>query len=358
MELILDFSTGTSDRNAAKRLNRIRLEDCGIIPTTYRNTVEREGQRIQERIEQKCEEALVHNGFSADGTLPEETPFTYDEPKSIDTQTIAAAAAELNISGVNPSDYESPDETVNISLDDVCVKRQTKTRPKDETVQQLKRVNNTVIHVQHKKRGYILNGATVLGALKLLIGFLLLNSLLRKQLVLFTDGARDLHSAISKMLKFANVKIILDWYHLEKKCKEQLSMALRGSKIRNTFLSKLMPCLWFGNVSGAILLLNNIDPEKVKSHEIITKLIEYLERVRGCIPCYALRKKLGLRNSSNKGEKSNDLVVSSRQKHNGMSWSNDGSFSFATISATSCNNEIPRWVNSHDIGFCLLSCAE
>jgi len=53
-------------------------------------------------------------------------------------------------------------------------------------------------------------------------------------------------------------------------------------------------------------------------------LITYLHRNQACIPCYALRKKLGLRISSNPVEKANDLVVSNRQKHNGMSWSADG----------------------------------
>jgi len=38
---------------------------------------------------------------------------------------------------------------------------------------------------------------------------------------------------------------------------------------------------------------------------------------------------LGLRNSSNRGEKVNDLVVSERQKHNGMSWSPEGSVALA-----------------------------
>ena len=147
----------------------------------------------------------------------------------------------------------------------------------------------------------------------MLIGFLLSNGLLKKQIVVFADGAKEINNAVLKMLHFANCKIILDWYHLEKKFKEQLSMALRGSKIRNAFLGELLPCLWFGNVRGAIKLLTAIDPKKVRNFDIINYLIEYLERVHDTIPCYALRKQLGLRNSSNMGEKANDLIVSNRQ---------------------------------------------
>jgi len=90
-------------------------------------------------------------------------------------------------------------------------------------------------------------------------------------------------------------------------------------------LDKLLPFLWFKNIDGVIPLLRNIEEQKVGNPDIIPKLIEYFERVRGCVPCYILGKELGLRNSSNTGEKANNLVVANRQKHNGISWSNDGS---------------------------------
>jgi hypothetical protein len=353
MELLLDFSTDMSDRKAAGRLNRVRLESHGISPTTFRNTVEREGQKIHKRLEEKCEEALTQNGFTSDGELLESSEYKSEEAVHIEQETIERAAAELNIKDFNASDYEAPEYTVNISADDVCVKRQTNKRPCQEGDAQPKRVDNTVIHIENSNGKYILNAGTLMGTLILLIGFLLHGGLLGKQLVFFADGAREIHGAILKMFHFANFKIILDWYHLKKKCQEQLSMALCGRKIRNEFLDKLLPCLWFGNVNGAMNLLRNIDPKKVKNADIITKLIEYLERVRGYIPCYALRKNLGLRNSSNMGEKANDLIVAERQKHNGMSWSDDGSLAFATVASASCNKELAHWIFNRDIGFCL-----
>jgi len=349
-ELILDFSTDTSNRKAASRLNRIRLEESGIGATTYRNIVEREGEAIQERIEQQCEESLLGNGFSSNGELLEETAFIPNEKRYIDQAAIEQAAIKLNIWEYEATDYELPIEAVNVSIDDVCVNRQTETRPGDKETQP-KRVDNTVVHIQTKDKSYILNAASLLDGIKMLIGLLLFNGLLKKQIVVFTDGARVIHTAVLKMLGFANCKIILDWYHLEKKCKEQLSMALKGSKIRNEFLDGFRPCLWFGNVDGAIKRLRNIDPNKVKNNDIIIKLIEYLERVRGYIPCYALRKELGLRNSSNLGEKANDIVVADRQKHNGMSWSDTGSVAFATVAAASHNREIGRWTHNGTINF-------
>ena len=57
-----------------------------------------------------------------------------------------------------------------------------------------------------------------------------------------------------------------------------------------------------------------------------------------------LRDALGLRNSSNRGEKADDLIVANRQKHNGMSWSDAGSSSLASVSAVLHNYEMDNWI--------------
>jgi hypothetical protein len=84
--------------------------------------------------------------------------------------------------------------------------------------------------------------------------------------------------------------------------------------------------------------------EKIKNKKEREHLIGYIDRNRDCIPCYALRKKLGLRVSSNPIEKANDLVVSNRQKHNGMSWSADGSTSLATLTSVRRNSDHMNWI--------------
>jgi len=356
-ELELDFAVGMTDRKAALRLNRLRRETCGIIPTTLRNNVEREGIAIMRRKESLAEQALLANGFTADAELTQPGTFVANEQKHMDIETVQKAADAMNIKHFDPSAYEDPETSVNISIDDVCVKRQSEMRPKNEGKEQPKRVNNTVIHVQHGSRKNMLNADSIPAAIKLLIGLLLNSQLLAKQLVFFTDGARDIHSWIAKLFCFANFKIILDWYHLSKKCREQLSMIMHGSKSRNAFLEKLLPYLWFGNVSSAIKLLNDLESKQVRNQELLKKLVEYLERVREYIPNYALRKELGLRSSSNLGEKANDILVATRQKHNGMSWSNSGSIAFATLSATYYNDELKEYVYNDRVSLQLLSVA-
>ncbi|WP_319575735.1 hypothetical protein [uncultured Desulfobacter sp.] len=63
---------------------------------------------------------------------------------------------------------------------------------------------------------------------------------------------------------YKNIGIILDWYHLEKKCKEQLSLALKGRKIRNETLDKLKPLLWHGLTDKAVAHLESIGKDSIK----------------------------------------------------------------------------------------------
>ena len=163
----------------------------------------------------------------------------------------------------------------------------------------------------------------------------------------FFDGQKTLASSIIKRFsKFRNVKLILDWYHLEKKCKEYLSMALKGREIRKEVLEALLPLLWDGMVLDAISYLQTISPDLIKNYEYVDKLIQYLQHNINYIPCYSVRKKLGLRNSSNRGEKENDLIVSHRQKNNGMSWSKSGSTSLASLTSLKRNNQASQWFRS------------
>ncbi len=71
--------------------------------------------------------------------------------------------------------------------------------------------------------------------------------------------------------------------------------------------------------------------------------MQYLDRNYSYISCYALRKELGLRNSSNPVEKANDTTVAQRQKHNGMSWSKGGSSAMTHIRAVYLNGEGEDW---------------
>jgi len=272
-ELMCTLSTTMSFRGSAYFLNRILRSNKGIKVTTFRNSVEREGDSIQGCLEEKAAAAIDEEGLDVDATgiitwkstgkAVIQQDFTSDTVH-IDAATVHAAAKSLKLAegSYNPSDYERC--AINISSDEVGVKRQTESRPREEEKAQPKNVQNSVIHVElanessdpkvASNSSYTLNSPSVLGAFKLLLGFLCKNGLLSGTLVFFADGA--------------------------------------------------------------IGVLKSIDMDMVKDKKTLNYIMGYLERVRTNIPNYMLRAALGLRNSSNRGEKANDLIVSNRQKHN------------------------------------------
>ena len=133
---------------------------------------------------------------------------------------------------------------------------------------------------------------------------------------------------------------------------ELLSMALRGSKEdRHDIRYKLDQKLWAGNFDDAKEYLLELDDKYIKNKNKLNEAILHLDRKKEYAACYALRKELGYRNSSNPAEKTNDLIVASRQKHNGMSWSYEGSGALATITAASRNGEIDAWIERKVIPF-------
>ena len=67
--------------------------------------------------------------------------------------------------------------------------------------------------------------------------------------------------------------------------------------------------------------------------------------------CMEPRKELGIYNSSAIGEKMNDLVAAERQKHNGMSWSKNGSVALASITSLKRNNEDKKWFEEQKVDF-------
>ena len=213
-------------------------------------------------------------------------------------------------------------------------------------------MHNTVTEVSAGDQSYILNGFGIGKVLCYLIAFLFNNELVGKRIQFFTDGHTTLNKMIVRIFAwYANMGIILDWYHLVKKCKEQLSMGMKGRDVRNTILQQMMPLLWLGLTDRAIVLLSEIKNTDIKNRSAIKKLKAYLVRNSPYIPCYVVRKEPGLRNSSNRGEKANDLIVSGRQKDKGMSQSKVGSVALASLAALKRNNEYVNWFKNREIQF-------
>ena len=145
------------------------------------------------------------------------------------------------------------------------------------------------------------------------------------------------------------VWLVLDWYHVVKKFKEDLSRACCAREVRNRHLVTLVRFLWYGMVTEARRYLDTIASAEVKDPDSIERLRNYLERNKRSIPCYALRRRLGLRNGSSPVESANNQVTARRQKRNGMSWSKAGSQALTALSVLVCNRCQNMWVREHTV---------
>ena len=173
-----------------------------------------------------------------------------------------------------------------------------------------------------------------------------------RRLIFLTDGAVNIRDRIERFFAFREHTIILDWLHLDKKCYEYMSMAVKGTKAEKDGMKRtLSSILWTGRADKAIKFLNGIKKKSIKNDRKLNELKDYILRKSPVLTCYALRHELGLKISSNRVEKENDLVVASRQKHNGMSWSDKGSGALAIIAAASRNNELDSFLVNKQIRF-------
>lgn len=374
--LSLLLCTRNSYRAACGFLNAAfhRSADDSFRLRTLADGAESAGGRISMEMDALCRDALERNGFDSAAGIPRDLR---DIPSSISVPSCAGedpsadraalfreeidryntdrpgACRIKDIELINAVEQE-PSSCVYVSIDDVGVKRQ-KDRRSGKDVKCGGNVENTVVHIQASEGCYTLTAIGMDTALKLLLAFLLENRLLEnRHLCFFSDGASNIRKGIERYFSFCPSVLMLDWYHLEKRMTELLSMALKGNKKeRHEIRHTLDGMLWAGNTDDAINYLGTMDDGNVKNALKLQEAIAYLERKKPYICCYALRDILGYRNSSNPAEKANDIVVASRQKHNGMSWSYSGSHALAVITAVSRNNGLNDWILHGRIRFSL-----
>ena len=161
------------------------------------------------------------------------------------------------------------------------------------------------------------------------------------QLLVLGDGATWIRTWFES-LGICHKAMILCWWHLRKRCYEQMSLA-GGPKDRRRALEKeLLGQLWEGKVSAAIELLKGT-LEWTRNPEAVKELIGYLEKRRAYIPNYQQRQRAGLWIASTRVEKYNDWIVSARCKHQGMCWTPQGVLALAALEAARRNGELDDW---------------
>ena len=162
-----------------------------------------------------------------------------------------------------------------------------------------------------------------------------------RRLLVLGDGAAWIRTWFES-LGIDPKAMIVCWWHLQKRCSENLSSA-GGPKDRRQALGKsLRDRLWEGQVNEAIALLREA-MEWVRNPKALEELLGYLEKRRAYIPDYGERHRAGLWIASTRVEKFNEWAVSARCKHQGMSWSPQGVLALAVLEAARRNGELAAW---------------
>jgi Uncharacterised protein family (UPF0236) len=163
----------------------------------------------------------------------------------------------------------------------------------------------------------------------------------QRRLLVLGDGASWIRTWFES-LGIDPKAMILCWWHLQKRCYQQMSSAGGPKDRRRAFERELLDQLWQGKVDAAIELLKGV-LEWVSNPAAVKELIEYLKKRRPYIPNYQERHRAGLWIASTRVEKSNDWEVSVRCKHQGMSWSPQGVLALAALEAARRNGELDSW---------------
>jgi hypothetical protein len=162
-----------------------------------------------------------------------------------------------------------------------------------------------------------------------------------RRLLVLGDGASWIRTWFES-LGIDPKAMIVCWWHLRKRCYENLSSAGGPKDRRRTLSQSLLDQLWEGKVDEAIGLLREA-MGWVRNPKALEDLIGYLEKRRWYIPDYGERQRVGLWIASTRVEKFNDWAVSGRCKHQGMSWSSEGVLALAALEAAAENGELDAW---------------
>jgi len=398
-ELALTFSAeGASFRKSQNAINRALRRSADLKLKTYTDYVQRVGDRMAIGAEAAAKRILEKNGLNPETAQPETGVEEKAEP-NMELLAKAEAMAEginkhreegekIALSELDMKTIPFSGQQIEVSIDNVLSAKQKDERPSagaasdawPEASEAKKRKRlikryerrgatapasfkmkpkegkqwtiNTVMHVQAGGMEHISTGLSYAGALKELTALLAAKELLGSPLSIYYDGEAAIKNAVNQVFGWkANLSMLLDWHHLEDKVSAKLSSAMNNKDARNKKASEINSLLWFGLVEQAIDTIRAIDPKQVKNPKAAEELIAYLEKHREEIPCYIIKKKLGMRNSSNRGEKANDIVVSNRQKKGGMAWSPEGSAALAAISAALWNGDLMSFLQTGEPDF-------
>jgi hypothetical protein len=233
--------------------------------------------------------------------------------------------------------YDEQQEEVILMMDDVSVKAQKPHKEIARTEDDAKRIGTTIALISTKPGSYdtFTEGIDAKGDIIYPIETAILDKLAQHHcrdtplpIVAITDGARTIRNSLTSVFG-PKVCIILDWYHLQHKLTNLMSMIAPNKELKLTYIRDIKAFLWKGETQNALKYLNDIS--KIKNKEALDELIGYFGKHKVEIINYDKRQNAGKIIGSGRVEKANDLIVAKRQKKKGMAWSKIGSKALAIV---------------------------
>ena len=241
--------------------------------------------------------------------------------------------------------YDPASEEVLLMCDGISVKRQKARRscvtPVSRPGKDPKRVTTDVVMLQQTSGHfrYLMAGLNEETSLAEVLKAALINEYEGYpplNLVAITDGARNIRLLFEQV--FAQpVTLILDWYHLRKKCYELMSMIARNKAEKETHLQIILAHLWQGQTNEALAYLQT--QVLVRNPTKFEELLTYLHKHTSEIINYEKRQLAGKTIGSGRMEKGVDQTIGHRQKRKGLSWRDLGSRALALLKMAELNHQ-------------------
>jgi hypothetical protein len=328
-----------------------RAGERGVLSkTTVLEIVREEGQQLQAAAHARAEAIFARDPEAlrmfVPATSPAEEVAAPEDPHEGEGEAAAdemATSALIGFAG-GPTDYpaverdhprEVDPDGVLVELDEVKVHAQAHTGRKEVLA-----FTGLVMIAGRRWHLAAASGRELIYQVGGLLGVLGVHRGTRRLLVL-ADGARWIREWFEG-LGLRGGTMIVCWWHLVKRCQQDLSRACRGREHRGEIESAVLKELWHGRVDEAIGALRS-RADEMRNVKVLEDLIGYLEVRRAYLPDYEARQRAGLWIASNRVEKFNDWSVSARCKHQGMEWTEAGVMALAILEASRRNGELCSW---------------
>lgn len=352
-DAVCDAMLQESSRKSLRHIEE-RAGEPGLLGrVTVLNVVHEEGCRLREAMRLRAEAVFAANPEAIRCLLPsvrepppdEEAPAELSDDEGASWEPLQGFPGAPGAEAVDLQERRQVDpNTVMIQADEVVVHAQPSTGMKKI------KVYTAVVSTAERNWYFAEENAQavvyLVGAILAVLGV----HQGQRRLLFVNDGARWIRDWFEGL----NVKsktMVLCWYHLARRCRDDIGMACKGRKHREEVCQEVLDHLWEGRVEDALVSLAKRRDE-VKCRVALKQAIEYIEKRRPYLPNYQRRREAGLWIASNRVEKLNDWAVSQRCKGLGMDWTRDGVLALAVLEAARRDGELPHWRRNRSLPAC------